>query len=374
MKNKSYIIILPLFQSSLSHMSTLVDTRSMNEDKEHKLYSFNQSDISSPFFKQFYKHIPRTVNCFSYSQNELNLQTSDTHKRGLYKCNKFIPNKMSYYQPINNKNIFKRMYKANWRSGKFPDGSLEIKSSAIPIDQVFKLVIKKYRNEDQERVRYLSSDDNKNYTDIQPTYIDGRRCGIIPVDIRQVEGKEIVSFLTVLGKPTRDDRGRMINIYSFAKGRMEPHETHAECASREFWEETGIKLKGVELLPRINIGKNIYFIFHTTKETLSRFDQIDRREVERVEWKTYDELCDIVSTSHILPFTANKDIRQVIRYPQRTFPFHRTIYTKPKGTRDDPLFDLVKETANIVTSPTDSWLCARTMSDKLNIPQSIQTI
>jgi 8-oxo-dGTP pyrophosphatase MutT (NUDIX family) len=284
-----------------------------------------------------------------HSQNQPTMHNESRYERGHYRYNKRILDKMNYYRSNSSTDIFKRMYRANWRSGKFPDGSLDIKLSATTPEETFKLVLQKSRDfdskneEDRERLRYLSFEEEKTTHNPQPTYIEGRRCGIIPVDIRQVGGKDVISFLTVLGKASRDERGRMINIYSFAKGRMEPGERHEECASREFWEETGIKIRGIESLPRISIGKNIYFIFHTTKEAFCRFSPVDRKEVERVEWKTLDELRTIVSTSHILPITANKDIRQVIRYPQRVFPFHRTIYNRPKGTRDEPLFDLVKD-------------------------------
>ena len=249
--------------------------------------------------------------------------------------------KMSYWPPVNSLNIFQRMHRANWRSGKFPDGSLDLKLSSIPVDQTFRLVPRKSKEFDfkeDKDVGELSYEDCKSPSIPGPVYMEGRRCGIIPVDIRQIGNREVVSFLTVLGRSTRDDRGRLVNIWSWAKGRMEPHESHAQCAAREFWEETGIMLKGVEELPRINIGKNIYFILHTTRDALCQFSPKDRKEVERVEWKTADELRNIVSTSYILPVTANKDIRQVIQYPQRKFPFHQIIYTHPKN-----LFDLIEE-------------------------------
>jgi 8-oxo-dGTP pyrophosphatase MutT (NUDIX family) len=316
------IIILPLFQSSLSHMSSS-NPKGTNEDR-------------------------RSECPLAHSQSQPTLYNEQRYERAYNKYNKIF-NKMIYYGSNSSSNIFKRMHRASWRSGKFPDGSLDIKSSAITPKQTFRLTAQKTsgfdpkNNEERERLKCSFSEDEKTSRDQHSTYIEGRRCGIIPVDIRHVNGKNVVSFLTVLGKSSRDERNRMINIYSFAKGRMEPRESHEECASREFWEETGIKLKGIEALPRINIGKNIYFIFHTTKEALCGFSPVDRKEVEKVEWKTLDELKSIVSSSHLFPITANKDIRQVIRYPERVFPFHRTIYNRPSGTRDEPLFDMIPD-------------------------------
>ena len=39
-------------------------------------------------------------------------------------------------------------------------------------------------------------------------------------------------------------RGRRANKWSFPKGHMEGRETALECAHRELWEETGIRLEG----------------------------------------------------------------------------------------------------------------------------------
>jgi ADP-ribose pyrophosphatase YjhB (NUDIX family) len=343
---------------------SVIDSRSMNKDEicevgplralQPRLRTVYLSDeditkhIETPGLKGV-----QSLSLYSHSEPDLqNLSTHNTLPIIPISDNPILPinngrgyrarkgPKMSYWPPVNSLNIFQRMHRANWRSGKFPDGSLDLKLSSIPVDQIFRLVPRKSKEFDfkeDKDVGELSYEDCKSPSIPGPVYMEGRRCGIIPVDIRQIGNREVVSFLTVLGRSTRDDRGRLVNIWSWAKGRMEPHESHAQCAAREFWEETGIMLKGVEELPRINIGKNIYFILHTTRDALCQFSPKDRKEVERVEWKTADELRNIVSTSYILPVTANKDIRQVIQYPQRKFPFHQIIYTHPRN-----LFDLIE--------------------------------
>lgn len=139
----------------------------------------------------------------------------------------------------------------------------------------------------------------------------GKRCGIIFVELSgDVTDINSVSFIIV--------RGRTSNIWSFAKGRMQSEtENEEECAIREVREETGIIIRSIKGLPRIVIGRNVYFILHTTKKEYGMFTIQDNFEVAEVGWKTIRE---------IKKLTANKDIRAVIRYPTRIFPYHKHIY------------------------------------------------
>lgn len=159
-------------------------------------------------------------------------------------------------------------------------------------------------------------------------YAPGKRCGIIPVDIRtDSNGKRVTSLLVVMGRPTTMENGRAMNIWSFGKGRMMEKESEEKCAIREFWEETGILLPTVKNLPRIELGKNVYFILHTTREAMPT-EQLaikDIMEVQDVAWKTVDDLKEI--EKRISPDQrVNKDVRAIIRYPMRTFHYHRLIF------------------------------------------------
>jgi 8-oxo-dGTP pyrophosphatase MutT (NUDIX family) len=169
-----------------------------------------------------------------------------------------------------------------------------------------------------------------------------KRCGIIFVDAGNATspGSEVspgqvseedacknVSFLVV--------RGRVSNIWSFAKGRIKAgEESDEECALREVYEETGIKLDTVAGMPKIIIGRNVYFICHTTRQQFSSFTIHDNYEVGEVAWKTSDELRKL---------SANKDVRAVLRYPGHVLPYHQVIYNPPKIPRAKYSFkDIVK--------------------------------
>jgi ADP-ribose pyrophosphatase YjhB (NUDIX family) len=116
----------------------------------------------------------------------------------------------------------------------------------------------------------------------------------------------IISFLVVKGKTS--------NIWSFAKGRMKNEtETEEECALREVYEETGIKFDTLKFMPKIYIGKNVYFICRTNKREFSKFTIHDNYEIGEVGWKTIYELKRNKS---------NKDVRAVLKYPHRILPHH----------------------------------------------------
>jgi ADP-ribose pyrophosphatase YjhB (NUDIX family) len=121
---------------------------------------------------------------------------------------------------------------------------------------------------------------------------------------------KIYSFITVKGKTS--------GIWSLPKGRMSNDtETEEECALREVYEETGIKLQSVENLPRIVIGRNVYFIYHTSKKEFNTFEIHDKEEVSTVAWNTTEELRNM---------TCNKDLRAILRYPTHIHNYHQLIF------------------------------------------------
>lgn len=177
----------------------------------------------------------------------------------------------------------------------------------------------------------------------QPLFQNGKRCGIIFVATEDIKDQKasfgkftnyirlntnnnwrepqvIYSFVVVCGKTS--------NIWSFPKGRMQSEtESEEDCAIREVYEETGFKLQTVEGLPRITIGRNVYFIYHTTKQQISNFTIYDNYEVGEVSWKTMDELKSL---------TCNKDIRAILKYPYKRQSYHEIIFSKHKmGKLDD---------------------------------------
>jgi 8-oxo-dGTP pyrophosphatase MutT (NUDIX family) len=106
-------------------------------------------------------------------------------------------------------------------------------------------------------------------------------------------------------------------IWSLPKGRIQDQETEEECAIRELYEETGIRLDTVANLPRIVIGRNVYFISYINKYNLQTFNIIDKKEVEEVSWKTIYELRNMI---------CNKDIRHILQYPDSFHPVHRFVF------------------------------------------------
>jgi 8-oxo-dGTP pyrophosphatase MutT (NUDIX family) len=225
----------------------------------------------------------------------------------------------------------RKMERDNWRSNNnenrqlrttyYPDSSFRL------LNQMDRYPVNFY-TDNRHRGSWKNSPSDHELKSQCNDYAPGKRCGIIPVDTRiSLEGKKIVSLMVVMGRPTMMENGRAMNIWSFGKGRMMETETEEKCAIREFWEETGIKISTVANLPRIELGKNVYFILHTTKEAMPT-EQLaikDVMEVQDVAWKTVDDLREI--EKRISPDQrVNKDVRAIIRYPIRSFYYHKLIF------------------------------------------------
>jgi 8-oxo-dGTP pyrophosphatase MutT (NUDIX family) len=135
---------------------------------------------------------------------------------------------------------------------------------------------------------------------------NGKRCGILFIS----KTYNSYNLLVV--------RGKTSNIWSIPKGRVSSEDESEElCAIRETFEETGIKIDSVKDFPRITLGKNIYFIYHTNKNKYQNFKIIDEHEVGEVAWKSIYELKSLI---------INKDLRAIVRYPTRQQSFHRIIF------------------------------------------------
>lgn len=116
-------------------------------------------------------------------------------------------------------------------------------------------------------------------------------------------------------------KGRLSRIWSLPKGRINNSisESEYECASREVFEETGINLSPdiIATLPRINIGKNIYFIHYVNSNTLFNFSIRDLHEVCEVGWK---------SLASIRLLNCNKDIRSLLKGAKTTRSLYNNIF------------------------------------------------
>lgn len=162
--------------------------------------------------------------------------------------------------------------------------------------------------EDGEKERVEESREVKKYTRKYSYWGDNsgggrKRCGVI---------------LVSLGDNTLDTkllvvRGLCSGIWSLPKGKIDNNESEEICATRELYEETGIKLDSNSLvkLPKIKIGNNIYYILYTDDILYREFKIHDVNEIDQVLWKTLEELHTMV---------CNKDIRAILKNPNLISP------------------------------------------------------
>jgi len=156
-----------------------------------------------------------------------------------------------------------------------------------------------YMKSFQETCYNSDSDDGKDKKDI-------KRCGVI---MKTVGGMNELKFLVV--------RGRDGGIWSLPKGRINEDEEDEECAKRELYEETGIRLMELNSEKKCKMGKNYYFIKEVREEDYSSFCIHDRNEVDKVEWKTLSQLREV---------KCNKDIRSIMLYPEKKYQYHQIIF------------------------------------------------
>lgn len=84
-------------------------------------------------------------------------------------------------------------------------------------------------------------------------------------------------------------RGRATGKWSFPKGHLEGPESPLECARRELYEETGLRLKDISPttgLFKLRVAK--YFLFRIPSE--AKLCSQDSREVMDLKWFTFDEI------------------------------------------------------------------------------------
>lgn len=86
-------------------------------------------------------------------------------------------------------------------------------------------------------------------------------------------------------------KGRAGQMWSFPKGHRERADrTSLACALRELREETGISLNQ-DYIAYKKYKAGEYFIYSVPEEF--RTFPLDTREIERADWFTYEEICDL---------------------------------------------------------------------------------
>ena len=165
---------------------------------------------------------------------------------------------------------------------------------------------------------------NLTITSPKKSHVDMER--LLEISPKSME-KEVVKRggIIFISRNGRDIRllvvkGNSSGIYSFPKGRQYEDESVETCATREVMEETGIKVPEEQLLnaKKCKIGKNTYFIMEVNESEYNNFNINDTREISEVSWKSIDELKEI---------NCNKDIRNVLQYPEKRYYYHNFIFT-----------------------------------------------
>lgn len=143
------------------------------------------------------------------------------------------------------------------------------------------------------------------------------RCGVIAFD------EKMEKVLCICNKCIYDKYG--FEQWGLPKGHMEERDkVYSNCASRELFEETGVRYNIVQnkfVFKRIN--NTIYYpiIIKAQQE----FNQVDKNEILKVEWKSLDQLLkeDITTKHH------NQDLKVFLhRY------FHDTQNIAQKNCKD----------------------------------------
>lgn len=139
-------------------------------------------------------------------------------------------------------------------------------------------------------------------------------CGIIP--FRKNGNGEMEFFL---GHPG-GNHPRQENLWMFLKGAVEDGEDWADTALREFGEESGMDMGGIEkneLIPLGSVQQNPHKV--AVAFGLNRGD-IDEKncfsnnteegfpEIDRYRWMTYEEVCKFTHPAHISFFDRLTEI------------------------------------------------------------------
>jgi 8-oxo-dGTP pyrophosphatase MutT (NUDIX family) len=95
-------------------------------------------------------------------------------------------------------------------------------------------------------------------------------------------------------------KGRKSGKWSFPKGHAEQNETELECALRETYEETGLKLHN-NFKKRIQLSTGVYFLYYISQRECK---PIDTAEVIDIAW---------ISSNSMKQIQVNVDINTFLR-------------------------------------------------------------
>ena len=135
-----------------------------------------------------------------------------------------------------------------------------------------------------------------------------KRCGVIFIIKTPDNIIENFKILVVKG---------VSGIWSFPKGRCMTNEEEEDCAKREVYEETGLKIDSLKDKKKFKIGRNIYYRYDCVEKQFTEFTVHDTNEVEEVGWKSITELRGLV---------CNKDIRSLLNYQNRLYTYHTNVF------------------------------------------------
>jgi len=125
-------------------------------------------------------------------------------------------------------------------------------------------------NNDPSELRKISTRTPK-FSYNQPRVISGAGCVI-----KNEKGE----FLLVLGKKKK--------LWSFPKGHIENTESHVECAERETFEETGLKIK-ITSEPKFYVHECVYYTCDLQKKD-HVINVRDNKEIKKCQWMSLDQI------------------------------------------------------------------------------------
>tara|TARA_B100000575_G_C23134334_1_gene658597 strand:- start:2651 stop:3244 length:594 start_codon:yes stop_codon:yes gene_type:complete len=103
--------------------------------------------------------------------------------------------------------------------------------------------------------------------------------------------------------------------WGFPKGHCEKEELPSECAMRELYEETGLKIMVTNNNNSILINNSRYYIFYLKNDFNSSIEAIDKNEINAVQ---FIDLCNILSLN------LNKEAQTMLK---RKLKFAKKIAT-----------------------------------------------
>ena len=100
-------------------------------------------------------------------------------------------------------------------------------------------------------------------------------------------------------------KGARSNKWGFPKGHLNEFESYSDCAVRETYEETSIKVDKKELKGYSKFGGLIYFYVYKSEDT--PFKILDKEEIEEIRWFSEKEL------NKLDPYSFTSGLRYLVK-------------------------------------------------------------